>query len=111
MTIRTLDQHIKGTEGIVGRKPRVAGHRITVENIAIWHDRLGMSVDEIAHEYDLTLADMHAAVAYYSRLKKGQDSFVRSTLRAVPAKEVREKSPDVACSICPAFAQFRTPGR
>ena len=41
MTIRTLDQHIECTEGIVGGKPRVAGHRITVENIAIWHDRLG----------------------------------------------------------------------
>jgi uncharacterized protein (DUF433 family) len=65
MTIRTLDQHIECTEGIAGGKPRVAGHRITVENIAIWHDRLGMSVDEIAHEYDLTLADVHAALAYY----------------------------------------------
>jgi uncharacterized protein (DUF433 family) len=65
MTIRTLDQHIECTEGIAGGKPRVAGHRITVENIAIWHNRLGMSVDEIANEYDLTLADVHAALAYY----------------------------------------------
>ena len=65
MTTRTLDQHIECTEGIAGGKPRVAGHRITVENIAIWHDRLGMTVDEIANEYDLTLADVHAALAYY----------------------------------------------
>jgi uncharacterized protein (DUF433 family) len=66
MRIRTLDQHIECTEGIAGGKPRVAGHRITVENIAIWHERRGISVDEIAHEHDLTLADVHAALAYYS---------------------------------------------
>lgn len=65
MTIRTLDQHIECTPGIAGGKPRIAGHRITVQNIAIWHDRLGLSADEIASEYDLTLADVYAALAYY----------------------------------------------
>ena len=65
MTAKTLDQHIEITPGIAGGKPRIAGHRITVQNIAIWHERLGLSVDEIATEYDLTLADVHAALAYY----------------------------------------------
>lgn len=65
MTIKTLDQHIELTPGIVGGKPRIAGRRITVENIAIWHERMGMSVDEIAAEYDLSLADIYAALAYY----------------------------------------------
>ncbi|MDZ7619522.1 MAG: DUF433 domain-containing protein [Patescibacteria group bacterium] len=65
MTTRTLDQHIECTPGIVGGKPRIAGHRITVQNIAIWHERLGMTPDDIAGEYDLTLADVHAALAYY----------------------------------------------
>lgn len=65
MTTKTLDEHIECTPGITGGKPRIAGHRITVQNIAIWHDRLGMSVDEISSEYDLTLADVHAALAYY----------------------------------------------
>jgi len=63
--MKTLDQHIEITPGIAGGKPRIAGHRITVENIAIWHERLGRSADEIAAEYDLTLADVHAALAYY----------------------------------------------
>ncbi len=61
----TLDQHIDITPGIAGGKPRIAGHRITVSNIVIWHDRMGKSADEIASEYDLTLADVHAALAYY----------------------------------------------
>src|SRR3954470_17051639 len=65
MTAKSLDQHIESTPGIAGGKPRIAGHRITVQNIAIWHDRLGMCADEIAAEYDLSLGDVHAALAYY----------------------------------------------
>ena len=65
MTTKTLDQHIECTPGIAGGKPRIAGHRITVQNVAIWYDRLGMSADEISSEYGLTLADVHAALAYY----------------------------------------------
>jgi uncharacterized protein (DUF433 family) len=61
----TLDQHIEITHGIVGGKPRIAGHRITVQNIVIWHDRLGKSADEIATEYDLSLSDVYAALADY----------------------------------------------
>ena len=57
--------YIEITPGIVGGKPRVAGHRIAVQNIAIWHERMGKSVDEIADEYDLTLAEVYAALAYY----------------------------------------------
>jgi uncharacterized protein (DUF433 family) len=63
--MKTLDQHIEITPGIAGGKPRIAGHRITVQNVAIWHERLGKSADEIASDYDLTLADVYAALAYY----------------------------------------------
>ena len=63
--MESLDQHIEITPGIVGGKPRVAGHRITVENIVIWHERMGKCADEIAAEYELTLADVYAALAYY----------------------------------------------
>jgi uncharacterized protein (DUF433 family) len=65
MSKQTLDQHIEVTPGIAGGKPRIAGHRITVQNIVIWHELMGKSADEIATEYDLTLADVYAALAYY----------------------------------------------
>ena len=65
MTTETLNQHIEITPGISSGKPRIAGHRITVENIVIWHERLGKSADEIASDYDITLADVYAALAYY----------------------------------------------
>ena len=53
------------TSGVCGGKPRIAGRRITVANIAVWHERLGKSADEIATEYDLTLSDVYAALVYY----------------------------------------------
>jgi uncharacterized protein (DUF433 family) len=56
---------IEITPGISGGKPRIAGHRITVQNIAIWHERLGRGADEIASEYDLSLTEVYAALAYY----------------------------------------------
>lgn len=65
MNVKTLNGHIEITKGIAGGKPRVSGHRITVQNIVIWHDMLGRSADEIAAEYDITLADVYAALAYY----------------------------------------------
>jgi len=30
--------HIEITPGICGGKPRIAGHRIKVQNIVIWHE-------------------------------------------------------------------------
>ena len=58
--------HIEQTPGVCGGKPRIAGYRIRVQDIAVWHEHLGMSADEIVAEYpDITLADVHAALAYY----------------------------------------------
>ena len=65
MSAKSLDQHIESTPGVAGGKPRIAGHRITVSNIAIWHERVGISADEIAAEYNLELADIYAALTYY----------------------------------------------
>ena len=63
---QSLGQRILSTPGIRGGKPRIAGHRITVSDVAIWHERMGMSPDEIVSEYPtITLSDVHAALAYY----------------------------------------------
>ncbi len=65
MNARVLDQHIEITPDVAGGKPRIAGRRITVQNIAIWHEYMGLSADEIASEYDLSLGNIYAALAYY----------------------------------------------
>jgi uncharacterized protein (DUF433 family) len=44
----------------------IAGHRVRVEDIVVWHEQLGMSPDEIVDAIPtITLADVHAALAYY----------------------------------------------
>jgi uncharacterized protein (DUF433 family) len=61
----TIVEHITQTPGLRGGKPHIIGRRITVSDIAFFHLKWGMSVAEIAAEYDLSLADVHAALAYY----------------------------------------------
>ncbi len=60
-----LDQHIEITSDVRGGRPRIAGTRITVADIAIMHLRMGQSLEEIAGRYELELADVYAAMAYY----------------------------------------------
>ena len=73
MEIRTLDEHIEVTPGVAGGKPRIAGRRITVQDVVIWHERLGRSADEIAAEHELDLADVYVALAYYFDHRAGID--------------------------------------
>ena len=58
-------QHIEMSPDVAGGRPRIIGHRITVQNVVIWHERMGLSADEIASNYGLSLADVYAALAYY----------------------------------------------
>ena len=91
MATKSLDHRIVRTPDICGGKPRIAGHRITVQNIAIWHDRLGWSADEIASEYDLELADIYAALAYYFAHREEIDQSIREGKAFV--EEMRRKTP------------------
>lgn len=61
----TLVSHIEITPGTCGGRPRIAGTRIRVQDIYIWHDLHGRSADEIVNTFpQLTLGDVHAALAY-----------------------------------------------
>jgi uncharacterized protein (DUF433 family) len=61
-----LTQHIESTPGVLGGSPRIVGHRIRVADIVIWHEKRGFSPDQIVDLFPgITLADVHAALAYY----------------------------------------------
>jgi uncharacterized protein (DUF433 family) len=97
MGVEKLITHIEATPGVAGGKPRIAGRRITVRDIVIWHERLGIGPDEIATEHDLSLADVHAALAYYfdhreeiDRSIEQDDAFVRALRAQVPSKVERK---------------------
>jgi uncharacterized protein (DUF433 family) len=58
--------HIEITQGVCGGKPRISGHRIRVQDVVIFHEKLGFSVDEIIIQYPtLNFSDVYAALAYY----------------------------------------------
>jgi uncharacterized protein (DUF433 family) len=65
-TLPVIREHIVATPGTCGGKPRIAGSRIQVKQVAIMHERQGISAEEIVSGFPhLTLAGVYAALAYY----------------------------------------------
>ncbi len=65
-TLPVISEHIVSTKDTCGGAPRIAGSRIRVKDVAIWHIHQGLSPDEIITRWPhLTLAGIHAALAYY----------------------------------------------
>jgi uncharacterized protein (DUF433 family) len=59
-------QHIEVNPNKCGGKPCVAGTRIRVWDIHVWHHLRGQSPEQIIADFpQLSLADVHAALAYY----------------------------------------------
>jgi uncharacterized protein (DUF433 family) len=57
---------IASTPGVCGGRACIAGHRVRVLDIVVWHEHQGMTPDDVvSHVPSLTLADVHAALAYY----------------------------------------------
>lgn len=59
-------EHVEIDPKIAGGRPRIAGHRVRVQDVVVWHEALGLSPDEILAQCPgLSLADVYAALAYY----------------------------------------------
>jgi uncharacterized protein (DUF433 family) len=65
-TLPVIAEHIVSTKDTCGGAPRITGSRIRVKDVVIWHVHQRMSLDEIITKWPyLTLAGVHAALAYY----------------------------------------------
>ncbi len=65
-TIPVIREYIGIKSGYCGGKPHILGHRIKVEQIAVMHERMGMGASQIVEDLPtITLAQVHAALAYY----------------------------------------------
>jgi len=91
ITVHT-NHRIEVTADIAGGKPRIAGHRITVQDVVIWHEWLGRSADEISAEYGLDLADVYAALAYYYEHQAEIDRTIREQEAFIAALRQRTSS-------------------
>jgi uncharacterized protein (DUF433 family) len=77
--------HIEITPGICSGRPRVAGTRIRVSNIVLWTEQ-GNSPDDIVSGHPhLTLADVHAALAFYFDNREEMDKLIAEDERFVDA--------------------------
>jgi uncharacterized protein (DUF433 family) len=66
MSRETTYAHIVSTPGVCGGKPRIDGHRVRVQDIAVEHEWQALSPEEICREHpELTLGEVHAALGYY----------------------------------------------
>jgi uncharacterized protein (DUF433 family) len=104
MVEAVISEHIESTPGICGGRPRIAGHRIRVEDVVAWHERQGMSPDEIVDLFpQITLADIYAALAYYHdhreeirELMRQDDAYADAMRAKTPSKLLKKLTGDDA---------------
>jgi uncharacterized protein (DUF433 family) len=77
VTSMTLNDFIAIDAGYCGGRPRIAGRRVRVQDIAAWHLEHGLSVDEIVAEFELSKAAVHAGLAYYFAHQDEIDEAIR----------------------------------
>ena len=85
--------HITKTPGVCGGKPCIAGRRIKVRYVYVWHTEVGMSVGQIASEYNLSMAQVYAALTFaYDNLDeireeiRQEEIFVEEFMRNHPSR-------------------------
>jgi uncharacterized protein (DUF433 family) len=89
----SLNKYIEVTPGIRSGKPCIVGTRITVADVAIMYLRMGQSLEEIAGKYQLSLASVYGAMAFYYDNKEEIDQ--RIALSEAFAETERLKNPSL----------------
>ena len=87
-----LNKHIEITPGVRSGKPRIAGTRLTVADVAIMYLRMGQSLEEIAGKYQLSLAAVHAAMAFYYDHREEIDQRTAEAVAFVEADRLNHPS-------------------
>ncbi len=73
-------KHIESVPEKCGGKPCIAGTRVRVWDIYIAHEVRGESPDQITAQYpSITLADVHAALAFYWDNREAIDLQMKAT--------------------------------
>jgi uncharacterized protein (DUF433 family) len=89
-----IRQHITKTPGVCGGRACIAGHRIRVMDVVVWHEMRGMCPEEIVYNFPgITLADVYAALAYYLDNRAEIEADFRHEQEV--AKSLRPKFPSV----------------
>jgi uncharacterized protein (DUF433 family) len=88
--VPVIGEYIAIRPGSCGGKPHIAGHRIKVQHVAVWHERIGMTAEEIVATYPmLTLAAVYAALAYYHGHRAEIDADIAADERFVAEQQAK----------------------
>ncbi|HVG08464.1 MAG TPA: DUF433 domain-containing protein [Thermoanaerobaculia bacterium] len=88
-----LAQHLETSPDIRSGKVCLAGTRFAIEDVVLLHLRLGKSLEEIAGTFDLPLAAVHTAMAYYYDHQGEVDRSIQEDLAFAEAFERQNVSP------------------
>ncbi len=62
----TVQTRLESRPEVCGGRPCIAGTRIRVQDVFVWHELQGQTADEIVSRFpQLSMADVYAALAYY----------------------------------------------
>jgi uncharacterized protein (DUF433 family) len=88
--IPVIGEYIAVKPGYCGGKPHIVGHRIKVQHVAVWHERKGMTPEEIVATYpSLSLPAVYAALAYYHSHRAEIDADIEADARFVADMKAR----------------------
>ena len=91
--VPVIGEYIAVRPGFCGGKPHIIGHRIKVQHIAVWHDRMGMTPEEIVATYpSLSLPAVYAALAYYHGHRAEIDADIEADERFVAEMKAKAGS-------------------
>jgi uncharacterized protein (DUF433 family) len=95
MSTGTTYAHITRTPGVCGGRPRIDGHRVRVQDVAVEHEWQALSPEEICQQHPgLTLAEVHSALAYYHDHREEILAEIEADRRAV--EDFRHRHPEAS---------------
>jgi len=56
---------VSGEESEIHQEPHIEGSRVTVRDVFVRVEQRGLSPDRVAERYNLDIADVYEALAYY----------------------------------------------
>jgi uncharacterized protein (DUF433 family) len=84
VAVPVISEYVAIKPGFCGGKPHIVGHRVKVQHVAVWHERMGMTPDEIVATYpSLSLPAVYAALAYYHSHRDQIDADIEADNRFV----------------------------
>ncbi len=91
--VPVIGEYIAVKPGFCGGKPHIIGHRVKVQHIAVWHERMGMTPEEIVVTYpSLSLPAVFAALAYYHSHRIEIDADIEADERFVAEMKAKAGS-------------------